>query len=595
MRALPEPVFVVDPAGGWVEAFVGEGEHPERARNRRALEEVFPEHGMRARLLAAAAQTIASGQRQCVEYELSGPEGQRAFEGHTVLFCREPSARVLWMAQNVTEHRTVATRLREREALLSTLIESLPFDLWLLGRDGRYSLTNSTARQRWGDAIGKRPADMQIAPEVLKTWEANNARAMAGEVVRGEVAYPVGGEERHYFNILAPIRDSEQIWGIVGLNLDITEEKRLALELERHRRLESVGALAGGIAHDFNNYLTVILSGISLLQTSLESMSDQSATLADMEGAALRARALTRQLLTFARGGAPLRTPVEIGELVAEAATLATAGSSCRCELIVQPGLPPVSGDADQLRQVIHNLVLNAVQAMPGGGTVQVEVKLLGDRQIEIAVHDRGVGIPKELAERVLDPFFTTKAQGHGLGLALSYSIVTKHGGTLVIDSKPGEGTSVFVRLPCCEAEPRPASDPVPAHVRARPAPARLLVMDDDARVGAATARLLEQLGHSVQVASGCQEMLALVRSAATPYDAILFDLVIPGGPPAEESLQLLRTLDRKVPLIAYSAYAHSPLMAEHQRYGFATALPKPFTLAELGAALETVLGHGRS
>jgi signal transduction histidine kinase len=293
---------------------------------------------------------------------------------------------------------------------------------------------------------------------VLKIWESNNARALAGEVVRGEVKYRQNGEERTYLNILAPVRDGDELYGVVGLNLDVTDEKRLALELERHQRLESVGVLAGGIAHDFNNYLTVILSGLSALQMRAEQPVDQAAILADLKQAALSARALTRQLLTFAKGSAPVRAPTDIGQIVSEAAGLAIRGSSCLLETQIDPELPLVDADAEQLRQVVHNLVLNAVQSMSTGGMVRVVVGRTGGAQggpdlVEIAVHDQGIGIPQELLGRVLEPYFTTKQEGQGLGLAICYSIVKKHGGCLSIDSKVGQGTKVFVRLPCSGAE----------------------------------------------------------------------------------------------------------------------------------------------
>jgi PAS domain S-box-containing protein len=460
VHASPDLVLVIDPAEGRVDVLGADDEnlHSRSEVVRGSLEEFFPEPGIRSRVLGAANRTVETGRRQYVEYEVTSSVGRRVFEGCTFLLSRQPVARVLWVAHDITERRDMASRLREREALLDTLVESLPFDLWLLSPEGRYTLANSIARQHWGDSVGKRPADMNARPEVLKIWESNNARALAGEVVRGEVKYRQNGEERTYLNILAPVRDGDELYGVVGLNLDVTDEKRLALELERHQRLESVGVLAGGIAHDFNNYLTVILSGLSALQMRAEQPVDQAAILADLKQAALSARALTRQLLTFAKGSAPVRAPTDIGQIVSEAAGLAIRGSSCLLETQIDPELPLVDADAEQLRQVVHNLVLNAVQSMSTGGMVRVVVGRTGGAQggpdlVEIAVHDQGIGIPQELLGRVLEPYFTTKQEGQGLGLAICYSIVKKHGGCLSIDSKVGQGTKVFVRLPCSGAE----------------------------------------------------------------------------------------------------------------------------------------------
>jgi signal transduction histidine kinase/CheY-like chemotaxis protein len=601
-RVLPHTVFVLDPAAGRVEV-VGSMEdsafsHPLAGGQ---FEEFFPEEGARAIVLEAVRKTIESGQRQPVEYELVSPAGRRAFEGHT-LVSREPAARVAWVVQDVTERREIADRLRQREVLLETLIESLPFDLWVRDPEGRCTYANSTLSQRWGPAVGKLPEEMGVGPEVLGVWEANNARALGGEVVRAEVTYCLNGEERQYLNILAPIRDGQKTYGVVGLNLDITDEKRLALELERHQRLESVGVLAGGIAHDFNNYLTVILSGLSLLQAQAGPEGEGRSILGEMEQAALRARGLTRQLLTFAKGGAPIRVPTALNQLVTEAAALASRGSACRCETEVEAGLPLVDADAEQLRQVVHNLVLNAVQSMAQGGMVRVLVRRTAGPEgapdaVEIAVHDSGVGIPRERLDRVLEPYFTTKPEGHGLGLTISYSIVQRHGGTLTIDSKPGLGTRVMVRLPCSQAQP---TTPSPSPDSLTPSPARLLVMDDNQGVRATTARLLEQLGHRTDTANTCDEMLGHVRAALAGgdgYDALFFDLTIPGGPEATAALGHLRKLDPEVPVVVYSGYAESPIMARHTEHGFAAVLAKPFTLNELATVLNAVLrrGHPRS
>ncbi len=595
-HVLPPTVFLFDPVAGRVDV-VGSTEDSAfpRPRAKGQLEEVLPEEEARTIVLEAVRKTIETGQRQPVDYELASPSGRRAFEGSTALVSREPVASVAWIVQDVTERREIADRLRQREILLETLIESLPFDLWVRDPEGRCTLANSTLCKRWGAAVGKLPQEMGVEPEVLSVWEANNARALAGEVVREEVTYCLNGEERQYLNILAPVRDGQKSYGVVGLNLDITDEKRLALELERHQRLESIGVLAGGIAHDFNNYLTVILAGLSWLRVHSNPGGEGGSILGAMERAVLSARGLTRQLLTFTKGGAPVRVPTALGELVTEAAALASHGSACRCEAEVESGLPLVDADAEQLRQVVHNLVLNATQSMGGGGTVRVLVRRAAGCEgvpdsVEIAVQDGGVGIPRERLDRVLEPYFTTKPEGHGLGLTISYSIVQRHGGTLAIDSEPGRGTRVVVRLPCSQAQqpaPRPSPDSL---TRSR---ARLLVLDDDQGVRTTTARLLEKLGYRTDTAATCDEMLGRVRAAlasADGYDALFFDLTIPGGPEATAALGRLREFDREVPVIVYSGDAQSPIMARHTEHGFAAVLAKPFTLNDLTAVLSAVL-----
>jgi PAS domain S-box-containing protein len=358
-----------------------------------------------------------------------------------------------------TEHLVVA--LGEANARMVALVESLPFDFFLLGGDGRYALQNSTCRLHWGELIGTRPGDAAPNPDVCTLWEDNNRRAFAGEVVAGEVVYTHDGDTRHYYNIISPIRDREQVLGVLGINIDITHEKRLADELQRRKQLESLALFAGGIAHDFNNLLTAIQGCVAIAGRQPRAASVP-ALLARAEQGCVRARGLSERLLTFAKSGDLVLEHTALQPIVEESASLAVSGSKCAVELTVSDELWPVNVDLGQISQVVRNLVSNAVQAMPTGGTINitaanldpVECTLRGlaySRWVQLSVEDQGQGIADADMSRLFDPSYTTREDGHGLGLAIVKSVVDKHGGRVCVSRGRERGARFDVFLPAAD------------------------------------------------------------------------------------------------------------------------------------------------
>jgi len=256
-----------------------------------------------------------------------------------------------------------------------------------------------------------------------------------------------------------PLFDCDQFVGVLSVFTDITERKRIQEERLKFEKLESIGLLAGGIAHDFNNLLTTILGNIGVAQRYAGSDDSLLEVLTTAEKASLRARDLTRQLLTFSKGGAPVKTTASISELLRDTARFAPRGTHTSCEFQIPDDLWPVEIDEGQISQVIQNLVINADQAMPDGGTIQIiaENTTLGSdstlplpdgEYVKITMRDQGVGIPERLLQRVFDPYFTTKQAGSGLGLATAYSIVKGHDGYIMVESQMGVGTTFYTFLP---------------------------------------------------------------------------------------------------------------------------------------------------
>ncbi len=386
------------------------------------------------------------------------------------------------------------------------------------------------------------------------------------------------------------------------IRLQLEKEASLQTELERSSRLESLGVLAGGIAHDFNNLLTAILGNLGLASMDKRVMEAAGDCLGEAERGARRARDITQQLLTFAKGGDPVRTAVALPDIVTEAANFARHGSNVRFEFDLPPNLPPGDVDAGQISRVVHNLVINAVQAMPEGGVVKLglaatelragEVDALpAGSYLRLTIADSGKGIPAEVLPRIFDPYFSTKRQSgsSGLGLATVRSIVRKHNGHIAVESRIGQGTTFRLWLPAARAGSAPTMGPSPhssAHL-----PARILVMDDEDVIRRVVGRMLALAGHEAVFAAEGSEAVrtyAAARQSGRPFDLVIFDLTVPGGMGGRDALQELLRIDPQVRAVASSGYSSDPIMANPRTYGFRASLPKPYDIPDLMRAVET-------
>jgi PAS domain S-box-containing protein len=378
---------------------------------------------------------------------------------------------------------------------------------------------------------------------------------------------------------------------------------KMAVELERVERIESIGILAGGIAHDFNNILAAIWGNLSLARTTLAVDSMAHARLLEAEKGLQRAKDLTQQLLTFARGGSPVKSIVETGPVVEESAAFATRGSNVRAETFIAPGLWPIEADRGQIAQVLHNLVINAVQAMPSGGTVRVHadnvsvpadlvLPIAAGAYVRIRVVDHGEGISAEHKPKLFVPYFTTKKGGSGLGLATSYNIVRKHAGIITVDSSPGSGSTFTVYLPASPGSSVAGWVEEPAMARGT---GRVLVVDNEEAIRQTTSAMLRYLGYEPESAADGRQAVEMYRTAldqGSPFAAVLMDLTIPGSMGGTEAVQRILAIDGAARVIVSSGYANDPVMIDYRRYGFHGAIRKPYGIRELGTALETLLSR---
>jgi PAS domain S-box-containing protein len=385
-----------------------------------------------------------------------------------------------------------------------------------------------------------------------------------------------------------------------GIIQDITEQKRAEEALQRAQKLDSLGILAGGIAHDFNNLLGGIFGYIDLAcgdSTEEPVISSLSKALSCMD----RARGLTQQLLTFAKGGAPVKKPAQLFPFIQEAAQFALSGSDVTCRIDVTPDLWVCNVDKNQIGQVIDNLMINAQQAMPMGGIIDLAAcnvpqgakrppALDAGNYVKISVKDRGIGMPPELLPRIFDPFFTTKAKGHGLGLSTCYSIIHRHGGCIDVESEPGKGSTFYIFLPASGESVLPAAEQAEAKHRGT---GTILIMDDEESMRNAMRDILEMFGYRVVCKQDGRDAIGFFveeTKAKRKIAAMILDLTVPGGMGGKEAIGEIRKLCSEIPVFVVSGYAEDPVMANPSAYGFTASLCKPFRTAELARMLSRYL-----
>jgi PAS domain S-box-containing protein len=377
---------------------------------------------------------------------------------------------------------------------------------------------------------------------------------------------------------------------------EMEQRKHAEEELLRGRKLESLGVLAGGIAHDFNNFLTIISGNIALAKMHLEPADSVCDILDQAELACKRATSLSYQLLTFGKGGAPVRKLAPLTGDIKDAVALARAGAQVTINLTIADDLLSAEIDSGQIGHALHNILLNARQAMPEGGIIDVRaenVEVDGDslplragKYVMISIQDHGCGIAANLVPRIFDPYFTTKQSGSGLGLAMVHSIIAKHEGYIAVQSTLGVGTTFSVYLPACEAA-QPAESVIGQQLQA--GSGRILVMDDEEALLIVLAQMLGRLGYEIECARSGDEAIELyqkAKDAGRRFDIVLLDLTIPGGMGGKEVADRLKEIDDSVILIVSSGYSNTPIMSEFRSYGFDDVLSKPWTPVQLSEVL---------
>ncbi|HJP17692.1 MAG TPA: response regulator [Nitrospinota bacterium] len=519
---------------------------------------------------------------------------------------------VVLIFRDITDRRRVEKALANEKELLAVTFRSIGDGVITTDRSGNIMLINKVAEglTGWtqGEAIDKPLSEVfHIINEKTRVSCENPVEKVlqTGEIVglaNHTALIAKDGTERSIADSGAPIRDKESnIIGVVLVFRDITEKKKMEDELIKVRKLESVGILAGGIAHDFNNLLTSILGNVSLAKSCAKKDDQIIRILDNAEKASIQARNLTQQLLTFSKGGAPIKSTASTAELVRDSAAFAMRGSTVKCEFSFPDDLWAVEVDSGQISQVINNLIINADQAMPEGGIIEVSAENIAisakdvlpldeGNYVRISIKDQGIGISKEHLKKIFDPYFSTKQKGSGLGLATSYSIVKRHRGYITVTSELTIGTTFHIYLSASQKETTLKKKEKKVDLIGK---GKILVMDDLEIVKELADLALRRMGYEVELAEDGSKAIELYKKAkesGKPFDAVIMDLTVPGGMGGKEAIQKLLEIDPKAKAIVSSGYSNDPVMADFRKHGFVAFLVKPFKLEELHKVLAEVL-----
>ncbi len=510
--------------------------------------------------------------------------------------------------RDITKRKKAEEAVQGANTRLASLIDASPDIIYFKDLKGRYLLGNQTFARTFNLDInmiaGKKDGDILPRKLVAACRKSDREVMIRRESIQAREVLPSSGGGKVIFKTLKfPIfNDRGDLAGIGGISRDVTEEEKMEEELQKAQKLESLGILAGGIAHDFNNILMALVGNISLAKQKADPQSEIFRVLEEAEVAYNQARNLTRQLLTFSRGGQPVTRTFSLERLLEETTRFALSGSRSRYRLTVPDDLWMVEADEGQFDQIINNLVINADQAMPEGGTIIIRAEnylLAGEaglplpegRYVRITIADKGLGIPKKYLSRVFDPYFTTKEKGSGLGLATAYSIIKKHQGLITVRSRVGRGTTFTIYLP---AAARQVFDKAGVEEeKAASGRGRILIMDDEIMVREVVAGMLSHLGYQVETAAEGKTALALYQKArqdGRPFELVILDLTIPGGMGGAKVINRLLRINPEVKAVASSGYPTDPIISDFRRFGFSGILLKPYRIEELSRTLRKFL-----
>ncbi len=500
-------------------------------------------------------------------------------------------------------------RAEERLASFGQILEDSVNEIYIFDAITlKFIQVNRKARENLGYSMNqlKELNPMDIEPELtkgayskliepLQTGEKDNIVFTTVHQRKDQSLYDV---EAHIQRITF-----KTIPAFVAIILDITERKQMEKELLKTQKLESVGILAGGIAHDFNNILTAILGNTELAIMLSGSDSKVNGILKNVESASLKARALTQQLLTFSKGGEPVKKTIVISGILKEFVEFPLRGSNVKAEFDVSEKLWPIDADEGQINQVISNLAINAQQAMPQGGVLNVKAVNLHEQDLEkipslkqkeyvkISFTDNGIGISNALLPKIFDPYFTTKQKGSGLGLASSYSIVKNHGGLITVESELDVGASFHIYLPASSTKTVKNDSKKDDHLYGG---GRVLIMDDEEDIRDMANKSLSHIGYEVECAVDGIEAIELYKRSKVldnkPFDVVILDLTIPGSMGGEETIKKLKEIDPAVKAVSASGYSNSPVMANFEKYGFNGCIAKPFKIKEINKLLIKII-----
>ena len=518
--------------------------------------------------------------------------------------------------RDITERKNAEKNANEERERLAVTLRSIGDGVITTDVDGRIVLLNKVSEQLTGwmqdEAINHPIQEVfNIVNEETGLPRDNPVeKALASgqiiELANHTTLIDKNGTRYRIEDSGAPIlnKDSEII-GAVLVFRDVTEKRRNQEELIKIRKLESVGVLAGGIAHDFNNLLVAILGNIELAEEYADPTSNIYELLSEAKKASIRATGLTQQLLTFSKGGDPVKKTASISQVITDSANFILHGSSTICEYSIPEDLWKVEIDAGQISQVIQNIVINARDAMPDGGAIEVRcenvsdaskstILLPGQNYIKIIIKDFGSGISSKDLDKIFDPYFSTKRIGSGLGLSICHSIIIKHNGNIFVESEENKGTTFTIYLPASTEATQDIASIQPQIVKAKNR-ATIMIMDDEAMMRDISRLMITSFGHEVLLAENGHEAIEIYKEYHKTnriVDIIIMDITIPGGMGGKDAVQQILKINPEAKVIVASGYANDPLMANYKEYGFKASIAKPFRMSELNKLINQVLSE---
>jgi len=517
--------------------------------------------------------------------------------------------------QDITERKLAEEQIRQSEQLIRSILNTVDEAFIVIDRDYRISLANKAYSKQTDmpiqEIIGKHCHEVSHK-SAIPCFESGEECAVKLCFGTGE---PHSCVHRHpgrdggilYVETKAfPLKDaSGNVTSAIEVINNITDKHLLEEQILRTQKLEAVGLLAGGIAHDFNNLLQGVFGNISMAKMFSDKGEKAYAMLEGAETALYQTTSLTKQLLTFSKGGEPVRKVIALPTLIDDAVKFALSGSNVNYLSSIDANLWAVEADEGQINQVMHNIVLNAIEATPYGGEIRLEVRnvsidaksglpLAAGKYVLIVIKDSGIGIPDNHLSKIFDPYFSTKQKGSGLGLATSYSIIKRHGGVITVDSQLGKGSTFSIYLPASDQQFSPGKA---AHKDLLSGRGRILVMDDQTMIRTVAGFMLGSLGYEVEFAEDGEQALAkysTAREMNRPFDAVILDLTIRGGMGGKETIRKLVEIDPEIRAVVSSGYSGDDTVSNYRDFGFQAVLSKPYQIEELSRVLHELLSKER-
>lgn len=576
--------------------------------------------------IAAAIEVVMEQGQSDAEAPLLAKDGTLVpFHLTGVRFESEGSLYLIGIGIDISERLRVEKALDERNRLVDTLLAHLPVGVFMVeAPSGKPLIANGKALELLGRGILP-DASKENLTEVYEAYKFGTSvhypveempivRGMYGEssTIDDLIVVRPDGTSKLLEISGTPVLDANgHPWASLVCFQDITGRKEEETQALRIEKLESLGVLAGGIAHDFNNILTGIMGNISYAQLFVDVSHKAYTPLVEAEKASVRARELSHQLLTFARGGEPVKKEVSVRKLVNESISLVLRGSNVKGAIDIPESIQTIEADEGQITQVFHNIILNATQAMPGGGTLTVTganlkldalhpLSLPAGDYVTLSFTDEGCGISADQQKKIFDPYFTTKSAGTGLGLASVHSILLRHGGAIDVSSSIGHGTTFTIYLPSTGKTGEMQESAAADQVVGTHSGGSILVMDDEEVIQELSSEMLHYLGYDTTCCSNGSDAVTIYREAmgaGTPFSAVIMDLTIPGGMGGKETARQILEIDPDACLIVSSGYSNDPIMADYKAFGFSGAVSKPYSMMEFSQAMSSLLSPrtGRS